>query len=65
MRDMARLWNEYNAYWHEVSKKGDVPVYFFRFEDLLTEPRKVLLSIFEFLLGAESLEGTYIAHRVD
>ncbi len=70
MADMARLWNDYNAYWHEVSKKSEVPVFFFRFEDLLTDPKHLLTETFKFLLGNDgpsltSLEGTYIEHRID
>lgn len=58
--EMARLWNEYNAYWHEVAKKIEVPVLFFRYEDLLMDSYSVLTDIFRFLLGASSIQDTYL-----
>jgi hypothetical protein len=65
VKDMARLWNEYNAYWYDVAKKGEVPVYLFRFEDLIQDPKTVLTDIFELLLDKESLEGTYVEKRIE
>jgi hypothetical protein len=61
---MARLWNDYNAYWHEVANQGKIPVFFFRFEDLLHDPQTVLNSALAFMLGVPTLEGTYLEKRI-
>jgi len=40
-------------------------VHFFRFEDLITEPKQVLLDVFKFLYGVDTVEGTYLEQRID
>lgn len=40
-------------------------MYFFRFEDLIREPRGVLHDLMRFILGLDSLEGTVIERRID
>ena len=41
-----------------------VPVYFIRYEDLLTNPQAILEQIFCFLLEVESVEGLNIQKRI-
>jgi hypothetical protein len=43
----------------------EVPIYFFRFEDLLTKPKEILSEMFCFVLGIPSLEGTVMEARID
>jgi len=42
-----------------------VPIYYFRFEDLISDPKKVLSEIFCIALGVESLEGTVMEQRIE
>ena len=51
-------------YFLEAAREKRIPTFFFRFEDLLSEPYPVFKSMFEFLLGIENLEGTFIDHRI-
>ena len=46
----------------EETKK---PIYFFRFEDVLQDPRRELTNIFKFILGMDSIEGTVIERRIE
>jgi hypothetical protein len=48
-----------------VQKKKEAPVFFVRFEDLMNNKKDTLLKVFAFVMGVESLEGTYIERRID
>lgn len=54
--------------YHDViiqdAKEKKVPVYFIRYEDLVTHPLEQLEKIFCFLLNVESIEGTVIQKRI-
>ena len=41
-----------------------MPVYFFRYEDLVTDPASVLSKMFAFVLGVPDIEGTFIEKRM-
>ena len=58
------MWKQFYDYWIDIASQGSIPVHFFRFEDLLTNPEKVLRDIFDFSLGVESISGTYIEKRI-
>ena len=51
-------------YYIEAAREKKIPIYFFRFEDMISEPYPMFKSMFEFLLGLEDLEGTLIDHRI-
>ena len=53
------------SYWFKFAETSDVPVYFFRFEDVIANPGKELKEIFRFILGMQSIEGTVIEHRIN
>lgn len=40
------------------------PVYFLRYEDLLTKPKETLEGLFCFLMNRESIEGLNIQRRI-
>ena len=42
-----------------------MPVYFIRFEDLVTNPKQVLSEIFAFFLDVPSIKGMIIEKRID
>ena len=48
-----------------MAENSDKLVYFFRFEDVLTEPKRVLTELFTFILGVESIEGTVMEQRIE
>ena len=41
-----------------------MPVFFFRFEDMTSDPYPVFKKMFEFIFGVETIEGTFIDHRI-
>jgi len=47
-----------------VAERKVVPVHFFRYEDMLTDPLGVLKGVFAFMLGIDDIEGTFIWHRI-
>ena len=51
--------------WLNIAEKTDKPVYFFRFEDVIDNPKRELMKIFGFILGLDSLEGTVIERRIE
>ena len=59
------MYNEWHRYWITIAEESDRPVYFFRFEDVLQNPRKELTNLFKFILGVESLEGTVMERRIE
>lgn len=62
--DFADLYKHWHDYWVEALEKNEFPVFYFRFEDLITDPYPVSMDLFAFILGVESIEGTYIDHRI-
>ena len=57
-------WNGFNNHWRSIAETKQAAVHFLRFEDLLTNPLPTLTQIFEFVLGVNSIEGTYIEKRI-
>ena len=47
-----------------MAENTDKPVYFFRFEDILTNPEAELRNLFKFILGVESIDGTVVEQRI-
>lgn len=43
-----------------MAEQTNKPVYFFRFEDVMTNPREELRKLMKFILGMESTEGTVL-----
>ena len=64
LREHLDMWSKFYDYWIEIAQKQVIPVYFFRFEDLVADPTKVLKEIFEFTMDQESIEGTYLEKRI-
>ena len=48
----------------EKARTTNIPIYFFRFEDLLITPEPVLKNMFCHILGAENLDGTIAERRI-
>jgi hypothetical protein len=58
------MWLEWHDYWMEKVKQSKVPIYFFRFEDLLLNPEPILKDIFKFILAERDIDGTVIEKRI-
>ena len=61
----ADAYNKWYKYWFKMAEESNIPIYFFRFEDVIHNPGKELKEIFRFILGLETIEGTVIEHRID
>lgn len=53
-----KCWKEWHDYWMDVIENSELPVFFFRFEDLLQTPERVLKDMFRFILAEENLDGS-------
>lgn len=51
-------------YWMKIAETTDKPVYWFRFEDILSQPEEELRNLFKFILGIEEIEGTVAEQRI-
>lgn len=60
----VRMWVEWHDFWMDRIRASQVPVFLFRFEDLLLNPEPVLKDMFRFILAKESIDGTVIEQRI-
>jgi len=61
----VRMWVEWHDFWLQKVKEQSIPIFFFRFEDLLVQPEPVLKDMFQFILGQEKgIGGTIIEQRI-
>ena len=56
----VKMWVKWHEYWLDLIETHKLPVFFFRFEDLLLNPEPILKNMFRYVLGKEDLEGTVI-----
>jgi hypothetical protein len=75
LNDFPELWNgflnefsdiypNFLDYHMTAADRKIIPTYYYRFEDLVTDPYPVLKELFEFLFGVENIEGTYLDKRI-
>ena len=62
--DNIKAYDEFHKYWVKGAEERRVPVFFFRFEDMQSNPYPLFKSMFEFIFGLENIEGTFIDHRI-
>ena len=43
----------------------EIPIYIFRYEDLVLDPAPILKECFKLLLDVNSIEGTVVDKRID
>ena len=48
-----------------MSLSLDIPTYIMRYEDLILNPKPVLIELFSFLLGVDTIEGTVVEKRIN
>ena len=48
-----------------MAENTDRPIYFFRFEDVMANPRVELQNLMKFILGMDSIEGTVLEQRIE
>lgn len=58
------LWAKWHDYWIKIAREGNIPIYFFRFEDLLLDPEPVLKDMFKYILGVENVDESVIEKRI-
>ena len=49
VEEEVRIWQKWNAYW--IDRSSIVPVYFVRYEDLVTNPEPELIVMLSLALG--------------
>ena len=42
-----------------------IPIYYIRYEDLVLNPRPVLMELFAYMLDVPSIEGTVVEQRIN
>jgi len=60
----VKMWLKWHDFWMEKVKTSKIPIYFFRFEDLLIQPEIVLKDMFRFVLAEKDIDGTIIEKRI-
>lgn len=55
------VWKDFHEFW----LKAKIPVHIIRFEDILSNPKPTMHSLFKFILNTPSLEGTLIERYID
>ena len=72
--DFPEMWEQYvriyvplmkNFYDKWFERRTQLPVQFYRFEDIKKDQRGFARDIFKFTLGLESLEGTVVEKRIN
>ena len=58
-------WRDFHNFWLHKARNESVPVLFFRFEDITKDPKPVLMDVFAFTLGRESVAGSLIEGKID
>ncbi|CDW90322.1 fbox domain containing protein [Stylonychia lemnae] len=58
------IWKKWHQYWIDMAQKQEVPILFFRFEDLLLDAQSTLSEIFSFALRVKDIKGTFIEQRI-
>jgi hypothetical protein len=59
---MFGLWYKY---WLDVAENSEIPIYFFKFEDVLKDTQGELEKLMAFILGIfDSVDGTVIQERI-
>ena len=56
----TRIWTEFYAYWLNLARSKQTPVYFVRYEDLVKDKVNTIKPTLAFMLATNSIEGTYI-----
>jgi len=57
------VWRDFHSYWMDPDPM--IPTFIVRYEDLLSDPKETLMSLFSFLLNEKSLTGTLIEALID
>ena len=67
VKEEGCIWHSWNAYWIGRAERQEVPIYFFRFEDVMTDPEPELKTILSLALGLhpEALsEDSYLLTKI-
>jgi len=61
----TKIWSEFYEYWLNLAKTKTTPVLFIRYEDLCSAQVDTMKEVIAYMLGAESISGTYIEKRLE
>ena len=64
-RRTTHAYKAWFQHWIDIAENTNKPVFFFRFEDILSNQEEELRNLFKFILGLHSLEGTVIEKRIE
>ena len=57
--------SKYMNYWIDKAENTNQLVYFFRFEDVIKNPKDEITKVLQFVLGMEDVEGTVLEKRIE
>lgn len=57
-------WVKFHDWWIVEAKKMNIPVYFFRYEDVIKKPEETYTGIFEFILGHKIADDSVLKKRI-
>jgi len=60
----CRLYRQWHEWWLNLAENTNVPVYFFRFEDVISNKQHMFTELMSYILGMESTEGTVLEKRI-
>lgn len=59
-------WIAFHKWWIDYAKAKDVPLFFFRYEDIISaNPKDTFEDFFSFALDLKSIKDTLIEKRID
>ena len=58
-------WRDFHNFWVKKARDENIPVYFFRFEDITRSPKEILMDVFAFSLDQENVQGTLVESKID
>ncbi|CAI2369487.1 unnamed protein product [Moneuplotes crassus] len=62
VKQEASTWRRFYDYWMLAA---EIPTYCVRYEDLMEDPKTVLIDVFKFLLDTDDIEGTIVESLIE
>lgn len=66
VRYQINKWAAFHRWWLDYSKQKGIPLFFFRYEDIISSnPGDTFKDFFTFALELDTIKGTFIESRID
>ena len=65
VKQEVTCWRDFHNFWISQAREGGIPVYFFRFEDIIKDAKPVLMDVFQFSLDGRPVERTKVEAKID